>query len=168
MNKSSMNNKQKGNLAIASAIKHFVSNGYTVSIPLADTAKYDLVVEQGGVFLAIQCKYAGYEGNPGVFSVPLYVSGGNRRLKYQDKDFDILFVLCANSRMYAIPFSEVAGHTTVNVGRKSKWAKWEQYILPSTGDECSPTEESVGENSSNSVKPQEGGNAEPSPEQGQV
>ena len=72
-----MDNKQKGNLAIASAIKHFVSIGYTVSIPLADTAKYDLVVEHGGVFLAVQCKYAGYEGNPGVFWVLLYVSGGN-------------------------------------------------------------------------------------------
>jgi len=168
-----MDNKPKGNLAIASAIKHFVSIGYTVSIPLADTAKYDLVVEQGGAFLAVQCKYAGYEGNPGVCSVPLYVSGGNRsagnrRIKYQDKDFDILFILCANDRMYAIPFSKIAGQVTVNVGRESKWSKWEQYVLPSTDDNCSPTEQSVGEHSSNSVKPLEGGNAEPSPEQGQV
>jgi len=54
-----MDNKQKGNLAIASAIRHFVSSGYTVSIPLADTAKYDLVVERNGTFQAIQCKYAG-------------------------------------------------------------------------------------------------------------
>ena len=43
-----MDNKQKGNLAIASAIKHFVSTGYTVSTPLCDTAKYDLVVERDG------------------------------------------------------------------------------------------------------------------------
>jgi hypothetical protein len=168
-----LDNKQKGNLAIASAIKHFVSVGYTVSIPLADTAKYDLVVEHDGAFLAVQCKYAGYEGNPGVFSVPLYVSGGNRsagnrRMKYQDRDFDVLFVLCANGRLYAIPFAEIAGQTTVNVGRESKWSKWEQYVLPSTGDNCSPTEESVGVNSSNSVKPPEDGNAEPNPSRGEV
>jgi hypothetical protein len=163
-----MDNKQKGNLAIASAIRHFVSSGYTVSIPLADTAKYDLVVERNGTFQAIQCKYAGYEGNPGIFSVPLYVSGGNRsagnrRIKYQRGDFDLLFVLCANGRMYVIPFQEIANQTTVNVGRGSKWSKWEQFFLPETGDDCSPTEESVGEHSSNSVKPSGDGNAEPSP-----
>jgi len=117
-----MDNKQKGNLAIASAIKHFVSVGYTVSIPLSDTAKYDLIVERDGTFLAVQCKYAGYEGNPGIY--------------------------------------------TVNVGRESSWAKWERYFLPSTGDICSPTEESVGENSSKSVKPLEDGNAEPNPSSG--
>ena len=163
-----MDNKQKGNLAIASAIKHFVSSGYTVSIPLADTAKYDLVVERNGTFQAIQCKYAGYEGNPGIFSVPLYVSGGNRsagnrRIKYQRGDFDLLFVLCANGRMYVIPFHEIANQTTVNVGRGSKWSKWEEFFLPETGDDCSPTEESVGEHSSNSAKPSGDGNAEPSP-----
>jgi len=163
-----MDNKQKGNLAVASAIKHYVSAGYTVSVPLSDTAKYDLVVERDGMFQAVQCKYAGYEGNPGIFSVPLYVSGGNRsagnrRLKYQQADFDILFVLCANGRAYAIPFQEVANQTTVNVGRESKWSKWEQYFLPTAGNYCSPAAEAVGENSSNAAKPVGDGNAEPSP-----
>ncbi len=134
-----MDNKQKGNLAVANAIKHFVSAGYTVSIPLSDTAKYDLVVERDGVFQAVQSKYAGQRRSPGISLVPLYVSGGNRsagnrRTKYQRGDFDILFVLCANGRAYAIPFEEVAGQTTINVGRESKWSKWEQYFLPGTGD----------------------------------
>ncbi|MBU0494742.1 MAG: hypothetical protein KKA73_15270 [Chloroflexi bacterium] len=168
-----MDNKQKGNLAVASAIKHFVSAGYTISIPLSDTAKYDLVIERGGAFQAVQCKYAGYEGNQGVFSVPLYVSGGNRsagnrRTNYKPGDFDLLYVLCANSQAYAIPFDEIAGQITVNVGRASKWSRWERYLLQDAGDNCSPTEESVGENSPNSAKPAEGGNAEPSPKQGKV
>jgi len=47
-------NKLKGNIALAGAIAHFVTMGYTVSIPLADTAKYDLVVEIGGNFQAVQ------------------------------------------------------------------------------------------------------------------
>ena len=153
-----MDNKQKGNLAIASAIRHFVSVGYTVSIPLSDTAKYDLVVEKDGTFQKVQCKYAGHERNPDIFSVPLYVSGGNRsagnrRVKYQQGDFDILFALCANGRVYVIPFQRIVGQTTINIGRKSKWSKWEQYFTPGTSDDCSPTEESVGENSSNSAKP---------------
>ncbi len=155
-----MDNKQKGNLAVASATKHFVSAGYTVSLPLCDTAKYDLVVEKDGVFQAVQCKYAGYEGNPGIFSVPLYVSGGNRsagnrRIKYQQKDFDLLFVLCANGRMYVLPFEEVAEKTTINVGRNSKWSRWEQYVLQEAGGDCSLAEGSASEHSPNSVKPTE-------------
>ncbi len=162
-----MDNKQKGNLAVARAIQHFVSIGYTVSIPLTDTARYDLVVEKDGIFRAVQCRYAGYQGNPGVFSVPLYVCGGNRsagnrRVRYRKGDFDLLFVLCANGKAYLIPFEAIAGRTTVNVGRDSKWAKWEQYLLPDPGEYCSPVEESTGDNFPNSAKPAEGGDAEPS------
>lgn len=143
-----MDNKLKGNLAVASAIVHFITVGYTVSIPLADTAKYDLVIESNGNFQSVQCKYAGFERSAGIYSVPLYVAGGNRsagnrRIKYQIKDFDFLFVLCASGRKYLIPFQEVAGRTVINVGRKSKWSKWEEYSL-NTGEDCRPVEESSG------------------------
>jgi hypothetical protein len=37
------------------------------------------------------------------------------------------------------------------------------YLLLSAGDNCSPAEESVGENFPNSVKPSGDGNAEPVP-----
>lgn len=94
-----LDNKHKGNLAVASAICYFVSAGYTVSIPLTDAAKYDLVAEREGTFQA------------------------------------------------------VAGQTTINLGRESRWSKWEQYLLPGAGEDRSPAEESVGENSSNSAKP---------------
>jgi hypothetical protein len=142
-----MDNKLKGNVALASAIAHFVTMGYTVSIPLADTAKYDLVVESGGNFQAVQCKYAGFERSAGIYSVPLYVAGGNRsagnrRIKYESKDFDLLFVLCASGRKYIIPFQEVVGRTIINVGRDSKWSKWEKYALDS-GENCRLIEESI-------------------------
>ena len=65
---------------------------------------------------------------------------GNLAIASAIKHFDILFALCANDRAYAIPFQEIAGQTTVNVGRKSKWSKWERYFLPGTGDDCSPAE----------------------------
>jgi len=168
-----LSNAQKGNLAVASAIRYFVAAGYTISIPLTDATKYDLVVERGGTFQAVQCKYAGYEGNPRVYAVPLYVSGGNRsagnrRIKYQQGDFDILFVLCANGRMYAIPLEKIAGRTTINLGRESKWSKWEKYWLPGTGETRSPAEESAGENSSNSVKPLEVVTPSQAPQRGKV
>lgn len=161
-----MNNKYKGNLAVASAIAHFVAKGYTVSVPLADTAKYDLVVEKDRQFIAVQCKYAGYQRSTNIFAAPLYVSGGNRsagnrRIKYQVNDFDLLFVLCANGQSYAIPFEEIAGQTTINLGRTSRWSKWEKYLLGAS-EQCRSIEESIEQFSSNSVKPWEDGNAEPS------
>ncbi|MCL4835668.1 MAG: hypothetical protein KJZ86_24730 [Caldilineaceae bacterium] len=144
-----MNNRDKGNLAVANAILYFVSEKYTVSIPLADTAKYDLVVEHNGTFQAVQCKYTGYESNPGIFSVPLYVSGGNRsagnrRIRYESSDFSLLYVLCANGNEYLIPFEEIAGQITISVGRMSKWSKWKKYRLYGVGDDCRPAEESAG------------------------
>jgi hypothetical protein len=78
------------------------------------------------------------------------------------KDFDILFILCITGRKYAIPFEEIAGRVTVNLGRGSKWSKWEKYLL-NTGDNCRSIEESIEQFSSNSVKPLGDGNAEPSP-----
>lgn len=161
-------NRQKGNLALASAIRHFVAEGYTVSIPLTDATKYDLVVERDGVFQAVQCKYAGYGKRAGLYSVPLYVSGGNRsagnrRFVCQTGDFDLLHVLCANGNVYLIPFHEVTGQITLNPGRKSKWSRWEKFLLSSAGETRSPAEESAGEHFPKSVKPQRAGNAEPSP-----
>jgi hypothetical protein len=137
-----VDNKTKGNLAVASAINHYVSEGYTVSIPLTDTAKYDLVVEREGVCQRVQCKFAGYEANPGIFAVPLYVSGGNRsagnrRIRYQAGDFDILYVLCTNGRTYAFPLQEIVAQVTISVGRESKWSKWERFALLASGS-CSP------------------------------
>ena len=140
-------NKQKGNFAVASAISHFVAQGFTGSIPLADTAKYDLVIERNGVFQAVQCKYAGQEKRAQIFSVPLYVSGGNRsagnrRIQYDSKDFDLLYVHCASGCVYVIPFDEIVGRVTINVGRNSKWSRWENY-LQSTSSNCRSTEGSV-------------------------
>jgi len=58
-----------------------------------------------------------------------------------------------NLAVAIIPFNKIAGQTTINIGRESKWSKWEQYQLPCNSGNCSPIEESIGENSSNSVKP---------------
>ncbi len=36
-------NKEKGNTSLAIAIAYYVSNGYTISIPLNDTQDYDII-----------------------------------------------------------------------------------------------------------------------------
>ena len=95
-----MDNKHKGNLAIASAIKQFVSVGYMVSLSLSDTAKYDSVVE---------------------------------RVCY--------------------PFPKDSGANYHQCWPRKQVVKVGAYYVPDTGGDCSATEESVDENSSNSAKP---------------
>jgi hypothetical protein len=131
-----------------------VARGYVVSIPLSKSAKYDLVVELDGKLSRVQCKYAGYGRRTG-----LYVSGGNRsagnrRIKYEVLDFDLLYVLCESGGTYCIPMNQVQGRITLNLGRDSKRSRWEPYRL-SAGEIRSPVEESTGEPLPKSAKPEE-------------
>ena len=53
------NRKDKGRAGLSVAIAYFGCNGYTVSTPLNDTQKYDLVIEKDGIFQSVQCKFGG-------------------------------------------------------------------------------------------------------------
>jgi len=53
----------------------------------------------------------------------------------------------------------------IEYGEMPEWLKGTdckiKYFLPEPSENCSPIEESIGDNFSNSVKPLEDGNAEP-------
>ena len=68
----------QGNLGLGKAIEYFVSNGYTVSIPLNDTQKYDLVVEIDGKLNKISVKTSRQTNNGVSYSVQLRNTGGNK------------------------------------------------------------------------------------------
>jgi hypothetical protein len=50
--------QRKGDIATARAIATFTAMGYDVSIPLTESAAYDLVVDDGQVLARVQCKFA--------------------------------------------------------------------------------------------------------------
>jgi hypothetical protein len=50
--------QRKGDIAAARAISTFTALGLDVSIPLTESAAYDLVVDRGGRFARVQCKYS--------------------------------------------------------------------------------------------------------------
>lgn len=139
MDKYWADNRHKGNFAPASAIKYFTLCRYVVSIPLADTAKYDLVVERDGDIKRVQCKYTGSKTKYSAYQVPLFVCGGNKtagskRWLYKRTDFDLLYVLCENGREYVIPCSEIPeGQVALVLGKPGLWAKWEEYVVTSSG-----------------------------------
>lgn len=124
-----MNTKRKGNLAVGAAISHFVSKGITVLVSISDCDKYDLVIDDYGVFRRVQCKYSGGQEPSGAYIVYLYTYGGYRdktyHTKYKDGDFDLLFIYCSNHEKYLIPAKEVVGKFKLSVGKKS----WREYLI---------------------------------------
>ncbi|MFH1187011.1 MAG: group I intron-associated PD-(D/E)XK endonuclease [Candidatus Levyibacteriota bacterium] len=124
-----MNSKRKGSIAVGEAIAYFISKGKTVLISISDCDKYDLVIDNGGSFKKIQCKYSGSQEPSGAYVVDLSTYGGYRtktyHVKYIKGDFDFLFVYCSNGERYLIPAKEVIGKLKISVGKKS----WRQYIV---------------------------------------
>lgn len=49
--------QRKGDRATAQAIATFTARGFDVSIPLTESAAYDLVVDDGTSVVRVQCKY---------------------------------------------------------------------------------------------------------------
>ena len=50
--------QRKGDIATARAVATFTALGYDVSIPLTESAAYDLIVDDGVQLARVQCKFA--------------------------------------------------------------------------------------------------------------
>ncbi len=50
--------QRKGDVATSRAIASFTAMGYDVSIPLTESAAYDLIVDDGHQLARVQCKFA--------------------------------------------------------------------------------------------------------------
>lgn len=50
--------QRKGDIATARAVATFTAMGYDVSIPLTESAAYDLVVDDGVRLARVQCKFS--------------------------------------------------------------------------------------------------------------
>ena len=51
--------QKKGDIAVAQSIARFTKMGYDVSIPVTESASYDLVVDFEGVLKKVQVRYCG-------------------------------------------------------------------------------------------------------------
>ena len=124
-------NKDKGRVGLAMAIAYFGCNGYTVSIPLDDTQKYDLVVEKEGVFKSIQCKATGNQHKYGRFDLALRSTGGTNGSVYSrltDTNVDLLFAITSEGTMYLIPIKDIPDINTLALKKeKSKFAKKDTF-----------------------------------------
>jgi hypothetical protein len=105
----SKNTKEQGNIGLSAAIHWFVSNGYTVNLPLNDSQDYDLIVDINDILSRVQIKTTRYKVRDS-YRVCLKSSGGSKGKVYKqvvNTKIEYLFVLTEIGEMYLIPFSNV-------------------------------------------------------------
>ena len=78
----------KGNITHASAILYFTKLNYNVLLPTFDHLPYDIVLEQDGVFLTVQCKFTTS------FTKEHYIIKLHRGINPKElyKDVDLFFI----------------------------------------------------------------------------
>jgi PD-(D/E)XK endonuclease len=121
-----MNAKIQGNVGIGQAIAYFTSLNFIVSVPLTDSQKYDLIVDDGKLW-RVQVKTSRYRQYK-AFLVQLKQSGGTRKAatstRFDPKSCDLVFVYCSDGSRYLIPSAAVTTTTTLSLG-----PKYQEYRL---------------------------------------
>lgn len=122
-----MTSKQKGNIALSSAIKYCSDNNWIVLIPLNDAQDYDLAFDDGNGIKTIQCKYTSCKAgvNKDKFVVKFYVCGhktanGDCYYKfYQDGVIDYFFIETEIGNKYLIPSQDVKNKNSYTINESS-------------------------------------------------
>ena len=99
-------------MAIANAA---VQMGVTVSRPLVEGQRYDLIFDVRGALLRVQCKWARREGDLVVVRLATCRSTPTRGYlvtTYDHSQIDVFAAFCAElNKVYVLPIDEVAGQT---------------------------------------------------------
>ncbi len=102
------------------AIAYFTSCGITVSIPVTDSQKYDLIVDLDGVLSRVQVKTTKYKREGGYYTATIRSMGGNKSCttvtKFDNTQVDYLFILTEDKTMYFIPAKEIASTNAIRLG----------------------------------------------------
>lgn len=113
---------KQGDVGEARAVYEYTRLGYTVSMPLADSAKYDLIVEKDGVIKRVQVKTTKTLETSNFYSVSLKSSGhtssGNIITPIDEAWYDELFVVTAIGECWMIPMRKIGGKYTITLGDK--------------------------------------------------
>ena len=92
--------QRKGDTAVTQAIATFTKLGYDVSLPVTESAPYDLVVDDNGILMKVQVRYCG------AIDVDLRRIHSNSKgyvvKKTKDGAYDWLYILYPEKREYLI------------------------------------------------------------------
>lgn len=122
------NTKRQGNVGLGQAIAYFTKEGYSVSVPLTESQRYDLIVDDGDTLHRVEVKTTRHKPK-GTYVVLLSTQGGNQswstsKKKFSSKDADYIFVVTDEGVRYLIPASVADGKANLYLGLKCQ-----QYIV---------------------------------------
>lgn len=125
--------KEKGDIAVANAIRYFTINGYEVCLPIGDKKDYDLVVEKNGKLSTVQVKYAGlYPSRDNLCHVALRITGGNQSYKtakkYKDDAFNLLYIYTEKGEEYLLPWNKISVRNEISI----EHTKYQRYNVTAT------------------------------------
>lgn len=114
-------NHRKGNIALLKAQTRAVEKGFTVSLPIGDHCRYDMIVDDGQNLLRAQVKYAGSVSN-GAVLIELRKTNAHTAAKkkkpqvYSPDEIDLLLVyLPVTDQVYAFSSDQIGGKTGFNL-----------------------------------------------------
>ena len=96
-----LNTSQIGQIVEQKCIVFLLERGFTVSIPVGNYAKYDLLIEKNNQFYRIQCKHANIIETGFKMKTCVQARDGSRR-GYTVEDCDF-FMTEANGKFYLFP-----------------------------------------------------------------
>ncbi|MGH9041231.1 MAG: group I intron-associated PD-(D/E)XK endonuclease [Acidimicrobiia bacterium] len=115
------NPRKQGNAGLGIAIAYFSRIGVDVAIPLTDTQRYDLVIDNGQGLERVQVKTTTMKQGRG-YSVHLRTVGGNKSQvvsrAFHPSDYDWRFVVCGDATAYLIPTTAITSRSSLFLSRK--------------------------------------------------
>lgn len=112
---------QQGNVGLGRAIAYYTSRGLPVMVPLNDSQKYDLVIDEG-TLKRVSVKTTRGKDIRGNFMVQLknttLGASHNTIRKFNNESCDILFVVTRDYTMYEIPTGEIKSTCNLTLSRK--------------------------------------------------
>jgi hypothetical protein len=116
------NPRKQGDAGMGVAIGWFACHGYTVCVPLTDSQRFDLVVDDGNGLKKVGVRTTTYKKPSGAYAVGLRTIGSNMyRTKIQlfdSLEIDFLFAVCGNGDQYFIPAVEISSVNNIVLSGK--------------------------------------------------
>lgn len=117
------NPRIQGNAGLGIAIAYFSRIGVQVAIPLTDTQRWDLIIENDGRLERVQVKTTTQRATKeDRYVVHLRTVGCNTKRAvtrdFHPTDYEWLFVVCGDACVYLIPTAAITARTQLYLGRK--------------------------------------------------
>lgn len=121
----------KGDRAVTQAIASFTREGMVVSIPVSESAQYDLVVDDGLKLNKVQVKYCG--SKDGLLDLRRIHSNSKGYVTkfYSAGDFDLLYVLKGDGTEYVLSGASLENKRSIVPKEKHSFINWKGSLTGS-------------------------------------